>query len=264
MPETPSATQAGIQPGNLITTLPLAPGGSDLLVGLARDGEALRAAQRLRHQVFAVEQGAGLRCDIPGHDTDPWDLFCDHVIVRDRAAGGQVVATTRVLTHQQARLAGGFYSAGEFDIARLLDQRLRIVEIGRTCVHPDYRTGAAIAMLWHGLARLVDITRHDLVIGCASIPMHDGGLGALAAWARLKDAYLIEPALRVTPRLPIPRRDHRNAEPCVPPLIKAYLRLGARLCGEPCWDPAFNTADLLVALRPGELKRRYARHFLGA
>lgn len=257
-----SATSAGAQPGDLMTAPQPAPRGSDLVVGLARDGAALHAAQRLRHQVFAVEQGASLRCDIPGHDTDPWDLFCDHVVVRDRAAGDLVVATTRVLTHAQARLAGGFYSAGEFDITGLLERRLRLVEIGRTCVHAEYRTGAAISMLWHGLARLVDLTSHDLVIGCASIPMHDGGVGALAAWNRLKDAYLIEPALRVTPRLSVPRRDHRHAEPCVPPLIKAYLRLGARLCGEPCWDPAFNTADLLVALRPGELKRRYARHFL--
>jgi putative hemolysin len=93
--------------------------------------------------------------------------------------------------------------------------------------------------------------------------MHDGGRGALAAWHRLKDAYLIEPRLRVTPRLALPRRDHAGVEPLVPPLIKAYLRLGAQLCGEPCWDPAFNTADLLVALRPADLRRRYARHFLG-
>jgi putative hemolysin len=242
---------------------PAAPSATELAVSIATDSDGLRAAQRLRHEVFAREMGALLRCDLPGHDTDPYDAFCAHVIVRNRARDGMVVATTRVLTHEQSGRAGGFYSAGEFDLAPLLGRGLRLVEIGRTCVHADYRSGAAIAMLWHGLARLVDLARHDLLIGCASIPMHDGGRGALAAWRRLSEAYLIEPGLRVTPRLALPKCEAGDAEPIVPALIKAYVRLGAKVCGEPCWDPAFNTADLLVALRPGELNRRYARHFFG-
>lgn len=216
----------------------------------------------MRYQIFAEELGATLKCDEPGLDTDPYDPYCRHLIVHDRA-NNRIAASTRILFDTEARLAGGFYSSTEFDLAPLLRNGGRVMEIGRTCVHPAYRNGAAISMLWTGLARCIDIAKFDWMIGCASIPMYDGGAGALAAYAALSGKYLIAEELRATPRLRIPRRDFTAVAPLLPPLLKAYVRLGAKICGEPCWDPAFNCADLLIALRPAELQRRYVRRFVG-
>lgn len=244
-------------------TAPAAGDKSDLVVGLARTGEEVRESQRLRYRVFADELGARLKSDETGLDTDPYDPWCRHLLVRDRNTG-TLAACTRILPHEDARQAGGFYSGTEFELAPLLDSGRRLLEIGRTCVHPAYRSGAAISMLWLGLARCVDINRYDYLIGCASIPMYDGGAGALAAYARLRDKYLIEASLRCAPRLAVPPRAHRDTPPLLPPLLKAYMRLGAQICGPPCWDPGFNCADLLIALSPARLQRRYARRFLEA
>lgn len=235
----------------------------EMVVGMAKSDADLRDSQRLRYHIFAEEVGARLKTDIEGLDTDPYDPYCQHLIVRDRANGNRVVASTRILFDMDAEIAGGFYSSTEFNLAPLLAQKGRIMEIGRTCVHPDYRSGSAISLLWMGLARFVDINSYTYMIGCASIPMYDGGAGALAAYAQLSADYLVEDALRVTPRLPLPHRDYTAVEPELPPLLKAYMRLGARIAGEPCWDPAFNCADLLVVLRPADLRQSYLRRFLG-
>lgn len=239
----------------------LQPREPDLVVGLARSEAEVRESQRLRYQVFAEELGATLKSGEPGLDVDPYDPYCRHLIVRDRGTN-TVAASTRILLAEDAARAGGFYSGTEFDLAPLLDSGSRLMEIGRTCVHPAYRSGAAISMLWLGLARCVDIHRYDYMIGCASIPMYDGGAGAAAAYAKLSEKYLIEEPLRCTPKLKLPPCRTERSTPLLPPLLKAYMRLGAKICGEPCWDPAFACADLLIALAPARLQRRYARRFL--
>jgi putative hemolysin len=237
---------------------------SNLTVSLAQTAEEIRAAQRLRYRVFVDEMGAHLSdATEDGLDQDAFDPFCDHLVVRDSVLG-QVIGAYRILSYAQAAKAGGFYSETEFDLSRILALAPQLVEVGRSCVHPDYRRGPAITLLWAGLAQYMECFGHRYLIGCASISMNDGGHNALALFQSLKAKHLSPPEWRVFPFRPIPLdRSHRIGEPSVPPLLKGYLRLGAYICGEPAWDPEFGTADLLVLLPMSRLNPRYAWHFLG-
>lgn len=232
-----------------------------LSVALARSREDIRAAQKLRHAIFAGEMGARLHNRIPGVDHDRLDGYCRHLIVRDSL--GQVVGCTRILTPEAARRAGGYYSQTEFDLSPVLALPGRFMEIGRTCVHPDYRNGATISTLWSGLAAFIAEQRMDYLIGCASIPLDEDGGKAQALYAELAQRHLVPERLRVKPHLPLPRRDGvARSDYTVPPLLKAYLRLGAQIGGEPCLDPDFKVADVFVLLSTARIERRYARHFL--
>jgi len=233
-------------------------------VGLAHGAADIRDAQRLRWQVFAEEMGARLNTPQPGLDIDLYDKWCDHLLIRDGDTG-DVVGTYRILGPDAARRVGSFYSDQEFDLTRLSNLRERMVEVGRSCVHPDYRKGGVITLLWSGLAAYMRHSGHDYLIGCASIGMQDGGHNAAGIWHAVKEEHLAPVEWRVTPRCPLPLEGLGHAAaPIVPPLIKGYLRLGAWVCGAPAWDPDFNTADLMVMLSLQNLKQTYARHFLSA
>ena len=239
-------------------TLPASRG---LHVELARSRSEIEAAQRLRYAIFAGEMGATLHNRIPGLDHDRFDAYCQHLLVRDGL--GQVIGCTRLLTPEGARRAGGFYSQTEFDLAPVLALPGRFLEIGRTCVHPDYRNGATISTLWSGLAAFIAEQRMDYLIGCASMPLGAEGNAARALYAELASRHLVPEALRVKPHLPLPRHDGIACDQyTVPPLLKAYLRLGAQIGGEPCLDPDFHVADVFILLASERIERRYARHFL--
>jgi len=215
---------------------------------------------RLRHRVFVKEMGADVSNAANGKESDGFDRYCSHFIVRD-ALKDQVVASTRVLTHDAAEDAGGFYSAGEFDMTAVLARPGRFLEIGRTCVHPDYRRGGAISVLWAGVSDLVRRGGYDHLIGCASIDLSHGAGTAHAIYAHVSERHLAPHNRQVAPHLPLP--DVAPADVVrLPPLLKAYLRLGAQVGGPPCWDPAFGVADLFMHLEIANLCSRYARHFL--
>ena len=232
-----------------------------LSVELARSRAEIEAAQRLRYAIFAGEMGAKLHNRIPGLDHDRFDAYCQHLLVR--GALGRIIGCTRLLTPEGARRTGGFYSQTEFDLAPVLTLPGRFLEIGRTCIHPDYRNGATISTLWSGLAAFVAEQRVDYLIGCASMPLGADGGAARVLYAELAQRHLVPEALRVKPHLPLPRRDGvARSEYAVPPLLKAYLRLGAQIGGEPCLDPDFHVADVFILLASQRIERRYARHFL--
>lgn len=234
-----------------------------LSVGLATHQDEILEAQRLRYRVFAGEMGAKLPSRIPGVDEDIFDRWCEHLVVRDDNSG-EVVGTYRILSPVNARRVG-YYSEGEFDLTRLQHLRPRLVEIGRSCVHPDYRTGATIALLWGGLSHYMQANGYDYLMGCASISMADGGHGAASLYHRLargEDSHLSPLEYRVFPRCPLPLAALRQDAPAeLPPLIKGYLRAGAWICGEPAWDPDFNTADLPILMPMARVAGRYAKHF---
>lgn len=232
-----------------------------LSVSLARSESDILEAQRLRYRVFAGELGARLPTRTPGVDQDIYDPWCEHLLVRNDQSG-EVVGTYRILAPEQASRVG-YYSENEFDLTRLQHLRPQMVEIGRSCVHPDYRNGATITLLWAGLARYMIENGYQYLIGCASISMADGGHAAASLYNRL-EAEMSPLEYRVFPRCPLPLAALRQdvaAE--LPPLIKGYLRAGAWVCGAPAWDPDFNTADLPVLLPMSRLDKRYARHFIG-
>ena len=238
---------------------------STIAVGWAQHQDEVREAQRLRYSVFATEMGANLPNTLQGHDIDLFDDYCEHLLVRD-VATGQVIGTYRVLTPAQAKRAGSTYSDTEFDLTRLRDMRQRMVELGRSCVHADYRHGGVIMALWGALFEFMDRNRLDTMIGCASIPMfHNGvvtGNAAASIWHQLRQTHLAEIQYHVRPRLALPveaLEHHLQVEP--PALIKGYLRLGAKVLGAPAWDPDFNTADLPMMMRTADLPARYRKHF---
>jgi len=233
-------------------------------VCLAQTPGEIRQAQRLRYEVFALEMGARLPSAALGLDCDRFDAVCDHLLVRERA-GGRVVGTYRMLPPDRAVAVGGWYCADEFDVARLWSQRGAIIEIGRACVDPDYRTGLVIALLWGGLMRYVRARGAAHVIGCASLETGDGGHLAASVCRRLLRDHQAPPAWRVTPRRAFVLEGWRDiADAPLPPLLKGYLRLGAEVCGEPAWDPAFRSADLLVRLDVARANPRYVDRLLRA
>ena len=197
-----------------------------------------------------------------GLDIDGFDQYCDHLLVRENGTH-RVIGTYRILSPHKANEAGGYYSAGEFDLSRISHLFDRTVEVGRACVHRDYRNGGTITMLWAGLAKYMQMHHYEYMIGCASVPMHDGGHAAASLYQKLKDEHLTPSEYRVFPHNPLPIAAlNQNMQVACPPLIKGYLRLGAQICGEPAWDSYFNTADMLVMLSLSKINHRYATHFL--
>ena len=233
-----------------------------VVVEIARAPEDILAAQRLRHDVFAIEMGARVIGQEYGLDLDRYDAHCSHLLARE-GAGGRVVACLRILDGASAMRSGGYYSQTEFDMTRLLVQPGILLEVGRTCVARDRRDGATLSALWNGLAREALARGADHLIGCASVPF-DPETEALSPLAESLRAHWSEDALGVFPRRPVPRdaaMPSRDAR--MPALLAAYLRLGAKVCGEPSWDPEFGSADFLVRVSVQKLAARYARRYFG-
>lgn len=246
----------------------------NLGVRVASTAWEVRAAQALRYRVFYAEMGA--RADdattASGLDADEYDAVADHLLVLDHDLGegpAAVVGTYRLIRREAAERVGGFYSAGEYDIAPLLAYPGRILELGRSCVHEAYRTRGTLQLLWRGIAAYVFQRRIDLMFGCASLPGTD--LDALApALTYLHHNHLAPPALR--PRA-LPHRhvamdrldpdgvDLRAALAELPPLVKGYLRLGGFVGEGAVLDPQFNTTDVCVVVKTELVTAKYYRHY---
>lgn len=232
------------------------------VVGFARSAAEILETQQLRYRIFADELGAQIDSGEAGVDRDAYDPWCEHLTVRETTSG-RVVACTRILTDRQAPNAGGFYSSGEFDLAMVDALPGQVMEIGRTCVDQEYRSGAVIAVLWQGIAAYITQHGYDYLFGCASIGLEDGGAQAHAILRQIKRKHLAPQAQQVRPYYPLPTADGRVAEKVkMPPLLKAYLSLGAKACGDAYWDRDFNCADVFMLLNVSDLNPRYARHFL--
>ena len=218
-------------------------------------------SQRLRYRVFAQELGATVQGAEQGLDRDSFDAHCWHLLVRENATN-QVVASTRILTDDRAWRLGGFYSSREFDLGAIAGRYGRTMEVGRTCVDARYRSGPVITHLWQGIGEFLAEYGFDSLIGCASVEMHDGGRNLAAVMASLEDRHLLAASQTVKPMRSLPTLPEAAATAVLPPLLKGYLRLGARLGRVPCWDPDFVCADFLVLLNVRDMAPRYARHFL--
>lgn len=229
----------------------------------ASNASEIKEAQRLRYKVFAEEMGAKLPPHPENLDVDEFDAYCDHLLIRDQETL-KVVGTYRVLPPHKALEIGRLYSDSEFDLSRLNHLRPKMVELGRSCVHEDYRSGAVIMALWSGIAQYMQKHDYEIMLGCASIPMADGGHFAASLYNSLSNEQMAPVENHAFPRLPLPL-DRLNGGLAVepPPLIKGYLKLGAKICSAPAWDPDFNTADVLTMLRLSEINPRYAKHFFG-
>jgi putative hemolysin len=252
-----------------------------LEVRLARTVQDIRRAQRLRFNVFYEEMSAtpSPRNRLARRDIDPFDRVCDHLLVIDhdfrRHPGGRprsrVVGTYRLLRQEKAEREAGFYSAAEYDFRGLLEAHpgYRVLELGRSCVLKPYRTKRTVELLWRGIWRYVRHHRIDLMIGCASLEgadpaSHARQLSFLHHHARAPEVWRIA-ALpqRYVPmnRLAKEGIDAKAALSSLPPLIKAYLRIGARFGDGAVVDRQFGTTDVFVALRVEDIDRRYIEFY---
>lgn len=238
------------------------PNFSKLSLSLASTPKEVREVQRLRYKVFVEAMGLSALANADGLDKDEFDEYCDHLIVRDNRTL-KVVGTYRILSPRAVEKTGGFYSEKEFDLSRLSNFRNRITEAGRACIHPNYRSGGVIMMLWAGIAACMRKEKTEYLIGCASVGLADGGNTINSLYRKLAAEHLAPAEYRVTPHLPFPLHDDEiSGTYPVPPLIKGYLRSGAWIGGEPAWDPDFHSADLFMMLPLDRLDSRYARHYL--
>lgn len=227
---------------------------------LATTPAMVQEAQRLRAEIFGAEYGVKFD-NADGLDIDHYDAYCLQLNVYDRA-NGLIIATTRLLGSEQARLAGGFYSSQEFDLSALDSLPGRILEVGRTCVHPDYRSGGAITVLWSALAAYLMEQGYGMLIGCASISLADGGTTLASVMPTLREKHFVGDELRVSPNREILLSSQAAGTVQVPPLLKAYLRMGCKIGGEACWDPEFNCADVFIMMDVQAMAGRYAQRFL--
>ncbi|AXI42472.1 GNAT family N-acetyltransferase [Sulfitobacter sp. SK011] len=245
---------------------------ADFHVKLAQTAEELRAAQRLRYQVFVRELGGGGA--LVDHDAelekDELDPFFDHLLLYDQRTGA-VVGVYRLMRPEKARDAGRFYSEGEYDLAPLLASGRRILELGRSCLHPDYRGGMAMHHLWAALAQYVAQHRIEVLFGVASF--HGTDIAALSQpLSLLHHRHLAPPELRVRTLdksfqnmnlIDEAHLDRRAAMMQIPSLIKAYLRLGGCV-GEGAYvDHAFNTVDVCLIMDTNQMSARQARIYGG-
>ncbi|RVW04696.1 GNAT family N-acetyltransferase [Rhodococcus spongiicola] len=241
--------------------------GSRYSLLVSSDREHREAAQRLRHRVFSTEPGFVISRSPDGRDADRFDEFCDHLLVRDNASG-EFVGCYRMLTPDRAGAAGGYYTATEFDLSTLDPAAHRIVEMGRACVDPAHRSGSVLVLMWAGILQYLQLTGHHTVMGCVSVPMQDKPDAVAGANVRgvrdfLLDRHAADRSRWVRPLRPV-RVDGRplddiasTARPAVPPLLRGYLRLGARICGEPAHDPDFGVADFVAVQRLADADTRY-------
>ena len=252
------------------------PDDAALTLRLAHTARDLRAAQRLRYQVFVEELGGdGPMVDHPNRlECDAFDPVFDHLLLidsrRDPDLLEDVVGVYRLLPSDRAAAHGRFYSETEYDLAPLIGSGRKLLELGRSCVHPDHRGGAAMFLLWNALADYVLERGIEILFGTASF--HGTDIAALAQpLAYLHHSHLAPEPLRVTARadgfqamdlIPQAAVDRRVAMAGIPPLIKAYLRLGG-FVGQGAWiDRAFNTTDVCLVMDTAAMSARHREFYI--
>jgi putative hemolysin len=235
---------------------------------LSTDPTLIDEAQRLRHDVFTSEPGFELAGAIDGRDADRFDEFCDHLLVREDETG-ELVGCYRMLPPPGAAAAGGLYTATEFDVSELDEIRTSLVEMGRAVVREDHRNGGVVLLMWAGILAYLDRCGYDYVNGCVSVPIQGTPDDVPASQVRAVRDFVLR-----RHRAPYTVRPYRpvvlngaalddiaapTGRVAVPPLMRGYLRLGARICGEPAHDPEFGVADFMALLDKRQADIRYLK-----
>ncbi|HEX2399037.1 MAG TPA: GNAT family N-acyltransferase [Mycobacterium sp.] len=234
---------------------------------LSTDPALIDAAQRLRHDVFTSEPGFALAGATDGRDADRFDEHCDHLLVREDNSG-ELVGCYRMLPPPGAIAAGGLYTATEFEVGELDSLRPSLVEMGRAVVREDHRNGGVVLLMWAGILAYLDRCGYDYVAGCVSVPVDsaDGEapgtqIRGVRDFVRRRHAapYTVHPYRPVT----IGGKGLDDIDPparvSVPPLMRGYLRLGAKVCGDPAHDPDFGVGDFPALLDKRQADIRYLR-----
>lgn len=222
---------------------------SQYAIRLALSPEEIQAAQALRFQVFNLELNEGLaQSYATGLDADPYDAVCDHLLV-EHVASGQIVGTYRLQTGPSAKTHLGYYCEQEFHFDVYEPWRNQIVELGRACVHRQHRNLFVLGLLWKGIADYASQRGARYLIGCSSLTTQEPAAGA-SAYTELCRNHLAEPQWRTNP-LPsheCPLHEVTEEPMSIPKLLRAYMTVGAKICGPPALDRQFKTIDFLTLL----------------
>lgn len=243
-------------------------------VRLAETPGEIGAAQALRYQVFYEELGAVPTPEMrrARRDFDDFDPVCDHLLVIDRTKSNGLPAIAgayRMMRRSMAEKARGFYSAQEYDISALTSYPGEILELGRTCVHADYRRGAVMQLLWRGLSQYACEHKCGIMFGCASFHgaapeslraplsyLHRRHLAPDKFRARALESRYIDMS-----RAPEKNVDEAEAKAALPPLLKGYMRVGGFVGDGAVVDRQFNTTDVCIIVETGRLAEKYQRHY---
>jgi len=242
------------------------------IIKFAETEAEVEAVLRLRYRVFNQEQGKGLdAANAEGIDRDEFDDHCLHLMIVDKTSMAPV-GTYRIHFGTVAKATNGFYSAREYRLSgvdAIIDD---CIEVGRSCVAPEFRSGAVVALLWSGIARVLRKSRYRFLMGCVSLETEDPAVG-WALYRHFQAQQVLSPLLRAQPQEKFQLRQPdeaavadwlnrgRELEKQIPPLFKGYLRLGTKVCGEPAMDYEFGTIDFMILLDVTTVPERYWRHF---
>jgi putative hemolysin len=232
---------------------------------LSTDAALIDDAQCLRHEVFTSEPGFDLTGTVDGRDSDRFDEYCDHLLVREDRSG-ELVGCYRMLPPPGAIAAGGLYSATEFDVSELDPLRPSLVEMGRAVVREDHRNGGVVLLMWAGILAYLDRSGYDFVTGCVSVPVQ--GAPGEAPGAQIRAVRDFVRRRHASPYTVHPHRpvvlDGKGlddipppARVTLPPLMRGYLRLGAEVGGDPALDPDFGVGDFPALLDKRKADVRY-------
>jgi len=241
---------------------------------VAENAAEIEAAQALRYRVFYEELNAKPTPEMSAlrRDFDSFDPYCDHLIIIDRAKGegaAGIIATYRLMRREQASRRGQFYSIDEYDISSLVNYRGGILELGRSCVDPAYRTKAAMNLMWKGIADYILYYNIGVLFGCASFPGTDPEEHKMAL-SYLYHRHLAPPVYRARAlpgryvsmnMMPLDQIDEKRAFVALPPLIKGYLRLGGFVGDGAVVDPQFGTVDVSVVVVHDLITDKYVKHY---
>ena len=219
-------------------------------------------AFRLRFLVFNLELNEGLDAAYTtGHDIDEFDAVCDHLIVK-HAPTGMIVGTYRLQTGAMAFENAGFYSEREFDFSLYKNLGNAVIELGRACVHRDHRSTDVLYLLWRGIAQYAMSHGARYLIGCSSLTSQDPAQGT-AVYAAMHE-HLAPPHLQTMPQraFAMPLMYAENASDKIPKLLRAYLAVGAKICGPPAIDKEFKTIDFLTLMDLETLHPRVRARFM--
>jgi len=234
-------------------------------VRLAQGVDEIRAAQELRFQVFNLELNEGLAQSYAiGRDADPFDAVCDHLLV-EHVPSRQMVGTYRLQSGSVAEKNLGYYCAQEFEFAVFEPLRYELLELGRACVHRQHRNLIVLGLLWRGIADYARSRGARYLIGCSSLTSQDAALGASAYTQMCRSQQLADYPWRTrpTPGFECPLDRLAEEEVSIPKLLRAYLAIGAKICGPPALDRQFQTIDFLTLLDLEAMTPAARERFLG-
>lgn len=239
-----------------------------LTIDLARDEETLEKVLRLRYSIFKEEMGCNPSEGDNGIDQDQYDAFCDHLVVIDNDIN-QVVGTYRLLRSDIAASQIGFYSENEFVLDCIYEKQLKFCEIGRACIKKDYRGKAIIALLWAGIGSYIRLHQLDSLGGCATVGRDKAVIQRIYQYAKDNDLLLPndftihpQPANILEGFDPSITVDTKGVKRELPPLLRAYFAMGAKLAPIPAYDPDFDVVDFFAFFNVNRDLKRVTR-FVG-